>query len=241
LKDYALHSVSSGTDAQGEVVVKVEDQGLVVSGKGTSTDIVEASAKAYLNALNKIISSSRGGKTLGGRKERDVMGKTLLDKVWDLHTVRELPNGQTQLFIGLHLIHEVTSPQAFQMIREKGLTVAFPERTFATADHIIPTEDQARPFADDLAEEMMAALEKNCRDFGVKYFDFKSGEQGVVHVVGPEQGLTQPGLTVACGDSHTSTHGAFGAIAFGVGTTQIRDILATQTLALAGPKFGAFM
>lgn len=164
------------------------------------------------------------------------MGKTLLDKVWDLHTVRELPNGQTQLFIGLHLIHEVTSPQAFQMIREKGLKVAFPERTFATADHIIPTENQARPFADDLAEEMMAALEKNCKDFGIKYFDFKSGEQGVVHVVGPEQGLTQPGLTVACGDSHTSTHGAFGAIAFGVGTTQIRDILATQTLALARPK-----
>lgn len=164
------------------------------------------------------------------------MGKTLLDKVWDLHTVRELSNGQTQLFIGLHLIHEVTSPQAFQMIREKGLKVAFPERTFATADHIIPTENQARPFADDLAEEMMAALEKNCGEFGVKYFDFKSGEQGVVHVVGPEQGLTQPGLTVACGDSHTSTHGAFGAIAFGVGTTQIRDILATQTLALARPK-----
>lgn len=164
------------------------------------------------------------------------MGKTLLEKVWDLHTVRTLPNGQTQLFIGLHLIHEVTSPQAFQMLREKGLPVAFPQRTFATADHIIPTENQARPFADDLAEEMMAALEKNCRDFGVRYFDFKSGEQGVVHVVGPEQGLTQPGLTVACGDSHTSTHGAFGAIAFGVGTTQIRDILATQTLALNRPK-----
>jgi 3-isopropylmalate/(R)-2-methylmalate dehydratase large subunit len=164
------------------------------------------------------------------------MGKTLLEKVWDLHTVRTLPNGQTQLFIGLHLIHEVTSPQAFQMLREKGLPVAFPQRTFATADHIIPTENQARPFADDLAEEMMAALEKNCRDFGVRYFDFKSGEQGVVHVVGPEQGLTQPGLTVACGDSHTSTHGAFGAIAFGVGTTQIRDILATQTLALSRPK-----
>jgi 3-isopropylmalate/(R)-2-methylmalate dehydratase large subunit len=164
------------------------------------------------------------------------MGKTLLNKVWDLHTVRELPSGQTQLFIGLHLIHEVTSPQAFQMIREKGLTVAYPQRTFATADHIVPTEDQSRPFADGLAEEMMQALEKNCREFGVKLFDFASGEQGIVHVVGPEQGLTQPGLTVACGDSHTSTHGAFGAIAFGVGTTQIRDILATQTLALSRPK-----
>ncbi|HMU75805.1 MAG TPA: aconitase family protein, partial [Elusimicrobiota bacterium] len=164
------------------------------------------------------------------------MGKTLLDKVWDLHTVRELPNGQTQLFIGLHLVHEVTSPQAFQMLREKGLRVAYPGRTFATVDHIVPTDQQGRPFLDGLAEEMMVALERNCREFGVRFFDFASGEQGIVHVVGPEQGLTQPGLTVACGDSHTSTHGAFGAIAFGVGTTQIRDILATQTLALARPK-----
>jgi len=164
------------------------------------------------------------------------MAKTLFDKVWDLHAVRELPSGQTQLFIGLHLIHEVTSPQAFQMIREKKLGVAFPQRTFATVDHIVPTENQARPFADDLAEEMMVALENNCREFGVTFFDFASKQQGVVHVVGPEQGLTQPGLTVACGDSHTSTHGAFGAIAFGVGTTQIRDILATQTMALSRPK-----
>jgi 3-isopropylmalate/(R)-2-methylmalate dehydratase large subunit len=164
------------------------------------------------------------------------MGRTLLDKVWDLHTVRELPNGQTQLFIGLHLIHEVTSPQAFQMIREKGLTVAFPERTYATADHIVPTGNQDRPYADALAEEMMQALEKNTREFGVTFFDRASGRQGIVHVIGPELGLTQPGLTVACGDSHTSSHGAFGAIAFGVGTTQIRDILATQTLALARPK-----
>jgi 3-isopropylmalate/(R)-2-methylmalate dehydratase large subunit len=165
------------------------------------------------------------------------MGKTLFDKVWDLHAVRELPNGQTQLFIGLHLIHEVTSPQAFSMIREKGLKVAFPKRTFATFDHIVPTAGQtARPFADPLAEEMMVALEKNTKEFGVKLFDFASGQQGVVHVIGPELGLTWPGLTVACGDSHTSTHGAFGAIAFGVGTTQIRDILATQTLALSRPK-----
>ncbi|MGQ0644982.1 MAG: 3-isopropylmalate dehydratase large subunit [Elusimicrobiota bacterium] len=164
------------------------------------------------------------------------MGKTLFDKVWDLHTVRALPNGQTQLFIGLHLVHEVTSPQAFQMLREKGLKCAYPQHTFATFDHIVPTEVQTRPFADSLAEEMMQALEKNTREFGVKLFDFGTGRQGVVHVIGPELGLTQPGLTVACGDSHTSTHGAFGAVAFGVGTTQIRDILATQTLALARPK-----
>jgi 3-isopropylmalate/(R)-2-methylmalate dehydratase large subunit len=164
------------------------------------------------------------------------MGKTLFDKVWDLHTVRELPNGQTQLFIGLHLLHEVTSPQAFQMIREKKLKVAHPEHTFATFDHIIPTESQARPFADGLAEEMMQALEKGTKEFGIKLFDFATGEQGVVHVIGPEMGLTQPGITVACGDSHTATHGAFGAIAFGVGTTQIRDILATQSLTMSRPK-----
>ncbi|HRY29233.1 MAG TPA: 3-isopropylmalate dehydratase large subunit [Elusimicrobiota bacterium] len=164
------------------------------------------------------------------------MGKTLFDKVWDLHTVRVLPNGQTQLFIGLHLIHEVTSPQAFQMLRERGLKVAYPQRTFATVDHIVPTDSQTRPFPDPLAEEMIRALEKNTREFGVKFFDIAGGWQGIVHVVGPEQGLTQPGMTVACGDSHTATHGAFGAIAFGVGTTQIRDILSTQTMALSRPK-----
>ncbi|HET9870012.1 MAG TPA: aconitase family protein, partial [bacterium] len=113
---------------------------------------------------------------------------TLYNKVWDAHTVDKLPTGQTQLFIGLHLIHEVTSPQAFDMIAEKGLKVAYPARTFATVDHIVPTQDQARPFADGEAEEMMGAIEKNVRQFGVKFFDFKSGDQGIVHIVGPEQG-----------------------------------------------------
>src|SRR3989338_7443912 len=164
------------------------------------------------------------------------MSENFFNKVWNLHEVQKLPNGESQLFIGLHLIHEVTSPQAFQMIREKGLKVAYPRRTFATFDHIVPTEDPARPFDDSLAEEMMQALEKNVKEFGVKLFDFASGQQGVVHVIGPEMGLTQPGLTVACADSPTSTHGAFGAIASGVGTTQIRDILASQTLALSRPK-----
>jgi 3-isopropylmalate/(R)-2-methylmalate dehydratase large subunit len=162
--------------------------------------------------------------------------KNLLDKVWDAHTVRELPGGQTQLFIGLHLIHEVTSPQAFAMLREMDLPVRFPERTFATVDHIIPTESQARPLADDLAEEMLQALERNTADAAIQYFGPESGEQGVVHVIGPELGLTQPGMTIACGDSHTSTHGAFGAVAFGIGTSQVRDVLATQCLTLARPK-----
>jgi len=160
------------------------------------------------------------------------MKQTLLQKVWDNHAVRTLSTGQTQLFIGLHLIHEVTSPQAFDMLRARGGTVAFPNRTFATVDHIVPTLNQRRPFLDVLAEEMMSALEQNCRQYGIPLYDIDNANQGIVHVIGPELGLTQPGMTIACGDSHTSTHGAFGAIAFGIGTSQVRDVLASQCLAM---------
>lgn len=162
--------------------------------------------------------------------------RTLFDKVWDLHTVGTLPSGQTQLFIGLHLIHEVTSPQAFAMLRDRNLKVLYPERTVATVDHIVPTENQARPFVDVLAEEMMQALETSCKKHGIRFYNIGSGNQGIVHVIAPEQGLTQPGMTIACGDSHTSTHGAFGAIAFGIGTSQVRDVLASQTLSLSKLK-----
>jgi 3-isopropylmalate/(R)-2-methylmalate dehydratase large subunit len=162
--------------------------------------------------------------------------KSLFKKVWDAHCIRELPSGQTQLLIGTHLIHEVTSPQAFAMLRELGLPVRFPKRTFATVDHIIPTDDQSRPLADDLAEAMMSELERNCRDHDIQFFGPETGAQGIVHVIGPELGLTQPGMTIACGDSHTSTHGAFGAIAFGIGTSQVRDLLATQSMAIAPLK-----
>jgi len=164
------------------------------------------------------------------------MGKSLLEKIWEAHAVRELPSGQTQLFIGLHLVHEVTSPQAFEMLREQGLRVLFPERTFATVDHIIPTDTRQRPYADAQAEGMMRAIERNCAEFGIRLFEANSGNQGIVHVLGPELGLTQPGMTVACGDSHTSTHGALGTVAFGIGTSQVRDVLATQCLAMQRPK-----
>ncbi len=157
---------------------------------------------------------------------------TLYDKVWDLHRIADLPGGSTQLFVGLHLIHEVTSPQAFSAITEKNLEVFCPERTIATVDHIVPTESQARPFLDPLAETMLSTLEKNCKKYGIKLFEIGSGNQGIVHVIAPESGLTQPGMTIACGDSHTSTHGAFGAIAFGIGTSQVRDVLASQSLAM---------
>ena len=161
---------------------------------------------------------------------------TLYDKVWDLHRVAELPGGSTQLFIGLHLIHEVTSPQAFAGLFDLGLSVLHPERTVATVDHIVPTTNQARPFADPLAEAMLETLERNCADHGITLHGLGSGRQGIVHVIAPELGLTQPGMTVACGDSHTSTHGAFGAIAFGIGTSQVRDVLASQSLAMTKLK-----
>ena len=160
------------------------------------------------------------------------MGKTLLAKVWDAHTVRPLPTGQTQLFIGLHLVHEVTSPQAFDMLRQRGLRVAFANRTFATVDHIVPTANRQRPFLDTMAEAMMSSLERNCLEYGIPLYNIGNAHQGIVHVIGPELGLTQPGMTIACGDSHTSTHGAFGAVAFGIGTSQVRDVLASQCLAL---------
>jgi len=160
----------------------------------------------------------------------------LFDKVWDAHSVGRMAHGHTQLLIGTHLIHEVTSPQAFGMLDDLGLPVRMPERTFATVDHIVPTDTRSEPFADPLADAMIRALKANCERHGITYFDLQSGRQGIVHMVGPEQGITQPGTTIACGDSHTSTHGAFGAIAFGIGTSQVRDVLATQTIAMGKPK-----
>jgi 3-isopropylmalate/(R)-2-methylmalate dehydratase large subunit len=164
------------------------------------------------------------------------MGKSLFEKVWDAHAVQKLSNGQTQLLIGTHLIHEVTSPQAFGMLREKGIPVRYPHRTFATVDHIVPTNETQEPYSDPLAQAMIEELRKNCAEYDVTFFDTNTGKQGIVHIVGPEQGITQPGTTIACGDSHTSTHGAFGAIAFGIGTSQVRDVLATQTMAIGELK-----
>jgi 3-isopropylmalate/(R)-2-methylmalate dehydratase large subunit len=159
-------------------------------------------------------------------------GRTLYDKIWESHSVGTLPTGQTQLFIGLHLIHEITTAPAFDMLRENGMDVAFPERTFATVDHIVPTDIRTRPFLDAEAEELTKALETNVKQFGIEFFGLESKNQGIVHIIGPQLGLTQPGMTLACGDSHTSTHGAFGTLAFGIGTSQVRDVLATQTLAM---------
>jgi len=162
--------------------------------------------------------------------------ETLYDKIWERHKITELPTGQDELFVGLHLIHEVTSPQAFGMLEERDLEVAYPEYTYATVDHIVPTADQNRPFDDDQAEEMMRKLEENVEDENIRFADPDSGNQGIVQVIGPELGITQPGKVIVCGDSHTSTHGAFGALAFGIGTSQIRDVFASQTVAMEKQK-----
>ncbi len=158
--------------------------------------------------------------------------RTLFDKIGDAHTVDRLSTGQDQIFIGLHLIHEITTAPAFDMLREKGMDIAFPERTFATVDHIVPTDMRSRPFLDSQAEDLLKVLEKNVTEFGIDFYGLDSHRQGIVHVIGPQLGLTQPGMTLACGDSHTSTHAAFGTLAFGIGTSQVRDVLATQRLAM---------
>ncbi|HJX92974.1 MAG TPA: 3-isopropylmalate dehydratase large subunit [Pyrinomonadaceae bacterium] len=155
---------------------------------------------------------------------------TLFEKLWQAHIVREAQNEPTLLYIDLHLIHEVTSPQAFDGLREAGRRVRRPDLTFGTADHNVPTTDRSLPIADAIAAKQIETLRSNCAEFGIQLFDINSPEQGIVHVIGPELGLTQPGLTIVCGDSHTSTHGAFGALAFGIGTSEVEHVLATQCL-----------
>jgi len=156
--------------------------------------------------------------------------RTIIEKVWDNHVVAERPGAPTLLYIDLHLVHEVTSPQAFSGLRERGLKVRRPDLTIGTTDHSIPTYDRTLPILDKVAEAQITQFEKNCREFGIPFYGPHSDKQGIVHIIGPEQGLTQPGMTVVCGDSHTATHGAFGALAFGIGTSQVEHVLAAQCL-----------
>src|SRR5436190_8550895 len=163
-------------------------------------------------------------------------GKTLFGKVWDAHLVREKTGEPALLYIDLHLVHEVTSPQAFEGLQLNGRRVRRPELTVATVDHNVPTDPGRRNITDPLAATQVDTLRKNCGEFGVSFFDMHSPEQGIVHVIGPELGLTQPGMTIVCGDSHTSTHGAFGALAFGIGTSEVEHVFATQCLPQQKPK-----
>src|SRR5215469_16199778 len=164
------------------------------------------------------------------------MGRTLFEKIWDAHVVT-MPAGRSPiLYIDLHLVHEVTSPQAFDGLRAAGRKVRQPARTVSTVDHNVPTEPRGTPITDLVAARQIAALQQNAKEFGIRLFDLDSPEQGIVHVIGPELGLTQPGMTIVCGDSHTSTHGAFGALAFGIGTSEVEHVLATQCLSQNKPK-----
>ncbi|HYW48137.1 MAG TPA: 3-isopropylmalate dehydratase large subunit [Bryobacteraceae bacterium] len=158
------------------------------------------------------------------------MPRTIIEKLWDSHVVHEQPGVPTLLFVDLHLVHEVTSPQAFDGLRQRGLKVRRPDLTIATADHSIPTTDRSLPIVDEIAAKQLAQLDTNCAEFGIRLLGIHSDRQGIVHVIGPELGLTQPGMTVVCGDSHTATHGAFGALAFGIGTSEVEHVLASQCL-----------
>jgi len=164
------------------------------------------------------------------------MGKTLFDKIWDKHIVASIDEITNLIFIDLHLVHEVTSPQAFDSLRMAKRKVKHPELTLATVDHGVPTSNRMLGIKDPLSKIQIEALENNCNEFGVTLFGINDPRQGIVHVIGPEQGITQPGMTIVCGDSHTATHGAFGALAFGIGTSEVEHVLATQTLAMGKPK-----
>jgi 3-isopropylmalate/(R)-2-methylmalate dehydratase large subunit len=162
--------------------------------------------------------------------------RTIIEKVWDSHVVTEQPGAPVLLYIDLHLVHEVTSPQAFDGLRSRGLKVRRPDRTVATTDHSVPTTDRSLPIADQVAARQVAQLETNCREFGITCYGLDTERQGIVHVIGPELGLTRPGMTIVCGDSHTATHGAFGALAFGIGTSEVEHVLASQCLLQRKPK-----
>ena len=164
------------------------------------------------------------------------MGRNIIDKIWDAHVVHQNESGSDILYIDRHYIHEVTSPQAFAVLKNKGVSVRRTDKTTATADHNVPTINQHLPISDKLSRIQVDTLEKNCANHGILYFGLMHENQGIVHVIGPEQGLTKPGTTIVCGDSHTSTHGAFGCIAFGIGTSQVGYVLATQCLIMDRPK-----
>src|ERR1051326_2381260 len=162
--------------------------------------------------------------------------QTLFRKIWDKHVVAQQPDSPAVLYIDLHLVHEVTSPQAFSGLRARGLTVRRPNKTVGTVDHSVPTHDPSLPIADAMAAKQIQILEDNCREFGIPLYGVGSPHQGIVHVIGPELGFTQPGTTIVCGDSHTATHGAFGALAFGIGTSEVEHVLASQCLLQRQPK-----
>lgn len=222
LQEFTIQSINKGSDDVGKVHMQILYNGKVYYGFGANTDIVVASVEAYISAVNKFIAVSEG--------------KTLFDKLWDSHVITKLEDGPTQLYIDRMYCHEVTSPQAFDGIRKRGLKVFRPEKITCIPDHNIPTLNQDKPITDPVSRNQVETLDKNAKDFGTGYFPMGHKKNGVIHVVGPENGLSLPGMTIVCGDSHTSTHGAMGAIAFGIGTSEVEMVLATQCVLQSRPK-----
>jgi len=239
LREYQASSAGSDDSAQSEVSLEIEHADRTYRGQANSDDVIVASARAFLEVANRI-AANRAKPTIA-RSGAGAPARTLFEKLWSAHLVApETPQTPAVLYVDLHLVHEVTSPQAFAVLRERGLRVRRPERTVATTDHSTPTaprgSDGRIPFPDPQAAAQVAQLEANCKEFGIELHALGSDRQGIVHVIGPEMGLTRPGSTVVCGDSHTSTHGAFGALAFGIGTSEVAHVLATQCVLQRRPR-----
>lgn len=244
LQEFTIQSISKGSDDVGKVHMQILHGGKVYYGFGAHTDIVVASIESYISAVNKFMIretnsiSAQPNESISRLADSSISHtkKTLFDKLWDAHVVTQVEDGPTQLYIDRMYCHEVTSPQAFDGLRKRGLKVFRPNQITCMPDHNIPTLNQDKPIADPVSRNQVATLDKNARDFGVQYFPMGHPKNGVIHVVGPENGLSLPGMTIVCGDSHTSTHGAVGAVAFGIGTSEVEMVLASQCVFQARPK-----
>ena len=235
LQEFTIQSISKGSDDVGKVHMQILHGGKVYYGFGAHTDIVVASIESYISAVNKFMIRETSTHQITELPNNRCVA-TLFDKLWDAHVVTQVEDGPTQLYIDRMYCHEVTSPQAFDGLRKRGLPVFRPDQITCMPDHNIPTQHQDQPIADPVSKKQVDALDKNALDFGVQYFPMGHAKNGVIHVVGPENGLSLPGMSIVCGDSHTSTHGALGALAFGIGTSEVEMVLASQCVFQSRPK-----
>ena len=235
LQEFTIQSISKGSDDMGKVHMQIMHGGKVYYGFGAHTDIVVASIESYISAVNKFMIRELSTHQITESPNHH-LSATLFDKLWDAHVVSQVEDGPTQLYIDRMYCHEVTSPQAFDGMRKRGLSVFRPQQITCIPDHNIPTQHQDKPIVDPVSKKQVDALDKNARDFGVQYFPMGHAKNGVIHVVGPENGLSLPGMSIVCGDSHTSTHGALGALAFGIGTSEVEMVLASQCVLQSRPQ-----
>lgn len=235
LQEFTIQAINKGSDDMGKVHMQILHDGKVYYGFGAHTDIVVASVEAYISAVNKFMQQELSTHQITELPNNRCVA-TLFDKLWDAHVVSQVEDGPTQLYIDRMYCHEVTSPQAFDGMRKRGLSVFRPQQITCIPDHNIPTQHQDKPIVDPVSKKQVDALDKNARDFGVQYFPMGHAKNGVIHVVGPENGLSLPGMSIVCGDSHTSTHGALGALAFGIGTSEVEMVLASQCVLQSRPK-----